>query len=713
MVSMRCVVMCWLRVVLCAAAVGVALASWAAEPVGEGDPARARWLELRREVARHDELYFRKGAPVISDHEYDMLKRELTVLDARFADETPAENEKGPGVGDDRTGGFATARHRVPMGSLAKVHSDEELAAFHARAAAKLGREDVTYRVEPKYDGLAATLTYERGRLARVVTRGDGTEGDDVTANARALVRSLPERLRGDASAWPEVIEVRGEIFMREAEFARLDAERLAEGEPGFATPRNLAVGTLRSREPDDIAGRRLELVCFGWGAWAGEGAAARPESLAAFRAAAEAWGLPVAAGARVATGWPELLDAVAALRDAGHAGGFPTDGVVVKLERLADQHVLGEAPGAPRWAVARKFEPPRVGTRLLGVIWQVGRSGVLTPVAELEPVALAGSTVTRASLHNADEIKRRDLRVGDRVWVEKAGEIIPAIVGVDVAVREAAAEPCVVPTECPACARALERDAGATGPRCVNATCPARLGRRLAHYVSPAALDVPGLGPVLLDALVAGGVARSPADLHRLTEADWQSLPGVGAKRAGQLAAAFATARETANEDGARLLFALGIPGVGRETARRLAGKFHGLAELSAASAEGLQGAGLGEAAARGVATYLADPEVKAEFAELLAAGVGERWKEENATDRVGAFAGRSVTLTGTLTRWSRAEATSLLRAAGAEVGATVTQSTTLVVAGVGAGAKLDEARRRGVEVIDEAELAKRLGLP
>lgn len=718
--SGRCEIYGWFRAIRSVCAIiGAATALWAAEPVAGEEAERSRWLELRREIARHDELYFRKGAPEISDYEYDRLKRELTILDTRFADEPPAEKEKGAGsvvtVGDDRTGEFATARHRVPMGSLAKAHSDEELAAFHARAVAKLGREDVAYRVEPKYDGLAASLTYERGRLTRVVTRGDGAEGDDVTANARALVENLPEQLRGESSAWPELIEVRGEIFMREAEFARLDAERLAEGAPGFATPRNLAVGTLRSRDPDESAGRSLDLVCFGWGAWAGggDGAGTRPESLAAFRAAAEAWGLPVVAGARVVNGWPELLDAVAALRDAGKAGGFPTDGVVVKLELVADQQVLGEAPGGPRWAVARKFEPPRAATRLLGVTWQVGRSGVLTPVAELEPVVLAGSNVTRASLHNADEIARRDLHVGDRVWVEKAGEIIPAITGVDLAARRDDATPCSVPRECPACGRGIDREAEAAGVRCVNAGCPARLARRLAHYVSPAAMDVPGLGPVLLDAVVTRGLARSPAALHRLTAADWQNLPGVGEKRARQLEAAFASARTNANNDGARLVFALGIPGVGRETARRLAGKFRGLAELSDASAETLQRAGLGEAAARGAATYLAEPEVKAELAALLAAGVGEGWRGEKAVDRAGAFAGQSVTLTGTLARWPRLEAAALLRAAGAEVSGAVTRNTTLVVAGAGAGAKLDEARRRGIEVIDEAELAKRLGLP
>lgn len=702
--------------------VGVSSLLVTAKPADDPEAERARWLELRREIARHDELYFRKGAPEISDYEYDGLKRELAVLEARFADDAGGTGgaESGGavvGVGDDRTGTFPTARHRVPMGSLAKAHSDEELAAFHARAAARLGREDVAYRVEPKYDGLAAGLTYERGRLTRVVTRGNGAEGDDVTANARTLVRGLPERLRGGAGDWPELVELRGEIFMREAEFARLAAERRAEGEAGFANPRNLAVGTLRSRDPDEIAGRSLELVCFGWGAWedagAGGGAATRPESLAEFRAALEAWGLPVAAEAREATGWAELREAVAALRDAGRAGGFPTDGVVVKLERVTDQAALGDGAGAPRWAVARKFEPPRGVSRLRGVTWQVGRSGALTPVAELEPVVLAGSTITRASLHNADEIARRDLRVGDRVWVEKAGEIIPAIAGVDTAARDGSETPCLVPAECPACGRAVVREPGATGPRCANAACPARVVRRLAHYVSPQAMDVAGLGPALLDAVVARGLADSPAGLHRLTAEEWRSLPGVGAKKASQLAAAFGDARERTKRDGARLVFGLGLPGVGRETARRLAERFGGMAELGAADGEALRAAGLGEAVVRGLVTQLADPAVKAEWAELRAAGVGERWGGAASAERArgGALAGQSVVLTGRFSRWSRAEATARLREAGAEVTARVTRATTLVVAGSGPGAKRDEAARRGIAVIDEAELARRIG--
>lgn len=702
--------------VLWAMLLGVVVGLWAGT---EED--RARLRELRREVARHDELYFRKAAPEISDAEYDALKRELRALESRLPEADAPPGGVPGGVGDDRSGVFPTARHVVPMGSLEKAHTDEELLAFHARAAARLERpeEEIVYWIEPKYDGLAASLTYERGRLVRVVTRGDGAEGDDVTENARALLPALPERLGGEPATWPARVELRGEIFMGRAEFARVNAERIEAGETGFAHPRNLAVGTLRSREADEVAGRRLELVCFGWGAWEGDGAAARPETLAALRATLAAWGLPVVAGARVATGREELLAAVAALRAGGAADGFPTDGVVVKLERVADQLALGDGAGGPRWAVARKFDPESALTRLLGITWQVGRGGTLTPVAELAPVELAGSTVARATLHNADEIARRDLRIGDLVRVVKAGEIIPAIIGVDHARRDeaVAASPYGFPDTCPACATPLARVEGRIVWRCANADCPARAARRLEHYASTAALDVSGLGPALIEALVARGLARRPADLHRLGVAEWRGLPGVGAKRAEQLVAALAAARQRANDDGARLVLALGLPGVGRETARKLARSFPGLPELGRADAGALRAAGLSEAAAQALAAHLAEPARAAEWADLMAAGVGERWRTAAAAAATaasaGPFTGQSVAFTGRLTRWTRAEAGARLRAAGAEVDPDLTRGTTLLVVGEEPGAKLEEARRRGIEVIDETELARRLGAP
>ncbi len=713
----------WMRLLFIGLAVMAALG--AAEDEGV---ARERLTELRREIARHDELYFRKGAPEISDFEYDELKRELRALETLFAAEEGAADaeEKATGagvagVGDDRTGAFATWRHGVPMLSLDKAHTDEELGAFHARAAARLGREDVVYRVEPKYDGLAVSITYENGRLVRVVTRGNGVDGDDVTVNARALARALPERLGGEAGAgagdgatpWPGRIEVRGEIFMAWAEFGRINAEREAAGEALFANPRNLAVGTLRTRDSADVAGRRLELVCFGWGAWEAGGGIGEADTLAGFAGLLEAWGLPVAAGARPATGREELLAAVAAVRGesgAGGAGGFPADGVVVKLERVADQLALGVGTGAPRWAVARKFEPERAATRLVGITWQVGRTGVVTPVAELEPVELAGSTVARATLHNADEIARRDLRVGDRVWIEKAGEIIPALAGVDRARRTGAEAVYVFPDTCPACATALAREEGRAAWRCANAACPAQVARRIAHWASPAALDIGGLGPAVIEKLMAGGAVRGPADLYGLRAEDLRALPGVGERSAQKLSDEIAASRERARADGARLLAGLGLPGVGRESARCLARSFGGLAELARADEAGLRAAGLGEATARGVVVFLAKPEVQAEWAALQAAGVGVEWARSAAT---GAFVGQTVVVTGRLTRWTRAQVEEILTAAGARVMPGVARETTFVVAGEHPGATLKRARARGVEIIDEDELARRLAVP
>jgi DNA ligase (NAD+) len=694
----------WAGFLLFWAAVAVAVAG-----ATEGEEAAGgRIRELRREIARHDELYFKKAAPVISDFEYDKLKAELRGLEAR------AGAERADTVGDDRTGKSATWRHVVPMLSLEKAYSDEEVAAFEARVAARLGRagEETEYRVEPKYDGVAISLTYERGRLVRATTRGDGAEGDDITAAALA-VRGVARSLRADpAVPWPERVELRGEVYLRFAEFERVNAERTAAGEGVFANPRNLAAGSIRLLDTEEATGRGLEFVGFGWGGW--EPAETRPATLGEFGARLEAWGLMGAAQAKVARGRDELIAATAALREAGRRGGFPTDGVVVKLERAADQETLGNGPSAPRWALARKFAPERAAAALRAITWQVGRTGVLTPVAELEPIELDGSTVTRATLHNADEIARRDLRPGDRVFVEKAGEIIPAVVGVDLATRAAGGVAYAPPENCPSCAAALARVEGRAALRCGNEACPARLARRIEHLVAEGALDVAGLGPGLIEALVERGAVSSPAQVFRLREEDLRGVPGVGAKSAERVLAALAEARRRAERDGARLLFGLGWPGVGKEAARRLAVKFDGLEALAAAEAGALRSAaGLGAATVETLAAYLASPEGRAERAAWAELGIGKSWSRSDGERAAGPLAGQVVALTGTLKRWTRDEATQRLAGAGAEVAAGVTRRTTLVVAGEEAGGKLEKARALGIEVIDEAELARRLGRP
>jgi DNA ligase (NAD+) len=688
----------------------------------DDERALVRLKELRREIARHDELYFRKAAPVISDYEYDQLKAELRGLEARAVEMSKvggADGAAGETLGDDRSAGFQTYRHREPILSLTKAYSDEEVAAFVARVEAKLGRGAVVFRVEPKYDGLAVSLTYEKGCLVRAVTRGNGTDGDDITANARLVVRGLVEQLGAEPWSGPDVVELRGEIYMGMAEFKRLNAVREAAGEDLFAHPRTVAVGTIRALEAGEVADRKLELVCYGWGAWTP--AVDRPATLAEFRAKLAAWGLPVVGIEKVVTGAEELSAAVAVVRAAAPGLGLPVDGVVIKVERVSQQEELGVAPGAPRWALARKFEPERVVTRLLSITLQVGRTGAVTPVAELAPVELAGSTIARATLHNAGEIARRDLRVGDWVKVEKAGEIIPAIVGVEKARRTGGEVPYVFPDTCSSCAGKLVQVAGEAVHRCANRACAAQVARRITHFATPAALDIAGLGPALVDALVGRGQARSPADLYLLKVEEWAALPGLGGRSAAKLMAALAASRTTAQKDGARLIYGLGLPGVGEGAARRLAEVVPGLEALAKVEEETLRrpsnagGAGLGEAVARELVEYLKRPDVRTELTALRAAGVGVSWVKKPALPLSEAdaakFHGQVVVLTGTLTRWTRAEATKRLNAAGAAVVADITKETTLLVAGAEPGAKLKKAREQGIEVIDEAELVRRLG--
>lgn len=660
-------------------------------------------LELRREIARHDELYFRKAAPVISDAEYDALKIKLRALEARSG-----EQVEGVAVGDDRTGDFSGYRHRESMQSLAKAYSDEEVAAFQARVEAKLGRGDVTMRVEPKYDGLAVSLTYERGIFVRAVTRGDGVTGDDLTDNVRRRVSGIVERLIEDGKEWsgPEVMELRGEIFMTLADFKRVNVERAAAGEDELSHPRNAAVGILRALDAGAET-KDLSLVCYGWGAWSP--VAERPATLADFRRKLIEWRLPVVAADRLTMGSADLQKAVMEVREIGAKQGVPVDGVVIKVERTADQEELGLAPGVPHWAVARKFVPEQSLTQLLGVTWQVGRTGAVTPVAELAPLMISGSKVARASLHNAGEIARKDLRIGDWVWVVKAGEIIPSLTGVDVGKRTGVEVACVVPENCPACKSRLNCDADVAVLRCDNRACPAQIARRLAHFASPAALDIRGVGPAALEAAVASGLMHGPADFYRIKDAEWASLPGVGARTAEKVITAVAKSRDMSRADGARLIYGLGLPGVGMGTAKRLVRSMPGFEEMIRVDVTGFQrDAGMGETTARELHAYLRRDDVATELAALSALGIGVKW--DVAEKSGGVFQGQIVVVTGTLTQWTRAEVTRRLIEAGAQVANEVNSKTTCVIAGSEAGSKFKRAHELGVEVIDETELVKRL---
>lgn len=666
---------------------------------------------LRAEIAHHDELYFKKSAPVISDCDYDQLKRELVSLERTH----PELVRGGATVGDDRSGLFPTYRHHQRMLSLNKSYTETELRAFDARLMRQLGSGEFEYVVEPKFDGLAISVTYEKGRLVRAITRGDGEQGDDVTANA-LTIRALPRALRapapeGGANAIPEAIELRGEIYVGFAEFARINRERENAGEATFANPRNLAAGTLKQLDVREAAQRKLEIVFYGLGAC--EPATARPDSQTALLRQLHAWGLPTVETPRAVRGADAMWQAVQAISRERAGYPFPTDGAVVKLNVRTLQEQMGVTNQAPLWAMAFKFAPERIQTQLKAITLQVGRTGVLTPVAELVPVQLGGSTVARASLYNRDEIARRDIRIGDFVYVEKAGEIIPAITGVNLIRRTEESKPWVFPTTCPECQNPLVQLSGGVAVRCPNTGCPAQVRRRVEHFASDACVDIAGLGPVLIDKLVDRGLVKSVADLYRLRREDLLTLGTNVEKSTDRLLAAIERSKQA---ELWRFVHGLGIPQVGEIAAHDLARRFGGLAALVRAEradflpTEGPAVARLGEAAVAAILAYFERPENQAVVAALLDLGVRPVVPPPASAAAGKPLAGKILVLTGTLPNLTRAQATARIAAAGGTVVAGVSRKTDYVVTGEDSGAKLAAARSLGVPVIDEAELLRLL---
>ncbi len=675
------------------------------------DAARQQLAALRAEVSHHDGLYHQKAAPEISDYDYDQLKLRLRALETaqpEIARATPAV----PEVGDDRSGLFQTYRHRERMMSLDKTYSEADLRAFHARLAKLLGREDLTYAIEPKFDGFAVSVTYERGKLVRAVTRGNGVEGDDITANA-IMIRGLPRSLRttaedGAANVIPEIIELRGEVFVSFAEFERINAEREEAGEVKFANPRNLATGTIRQRDAAEVARRNLEIVFYGVGACVP--ATAQPPTQRGLHEQIRRWGVPGIARTWTARGVGELWAAVQEFAGAREGFAFPTDGAVAKLDAVASQREVGATEHAPRWAMAYKFAPARTETQVRAIAVQVGRTGVLTPVAEFAPVELAGSTVARASLHNREEVARRDIRVGDFVYVEKAGEIIPVVVGVNLARRPAGAQPFAFPAACPVCRTAVVSRAGEVAVRCPNAACPAQLRRRLEHFASREAVAIDGLGPAMVDALVEKGWVKEVPDLYRLRRADLLTLGKDVGKSVDRLLAAIEASRRG---ELWRFIFGLGIPQVGAVSAKEAARRYGSLEALAAVGAgeTGVTGAGntASDSVGRAVATYFSDPQNRAIVAGLIAAGVRPT-APAPAAAASSRLAGKIFVLTGALPSLTRVQATEKITAAGGKVATSVSRNTHYVVAGADPGAKLEQARTLGVAVLDEAALLRML---
>jgi DNA ligase (NAD+) len=673
--------------------------------------AQKRIAELRAQVARHDELYYRRAVPEISDFDYDRLKRELADLEAKFPDAAKAAGADSPTarVGDDRLEGFTTYRHRQPMQSLDNTYSEAELREFHARLVKLLDREELTYVVEPKIDGLAVSLTFEKGKFVRAVTRGNGIEGDDVTANA-LTIRSLPHELKKTkGSPIPAVIEIRGEIFMTLAEFQRINREREEAGEPVYANPRNLAAGTLKQLDPQEVAQRKLEIVLYGLGYC--EPADAAGETRSGYHALLQAWGLPTVEKIWTARGVDEMWAAVQKLDHLRHSFSYGTDGAVIKLDSLALQREAGSTSKAPRWAMAYKFAAERAETRLQAITIQVGRTGVLTPVAELEPVQLAGSTVARATLHNRDEIARKDIRVGDYVYVEKAGEVIPAVVAVNLARRKPECVPYVFPKKCPACGTKVVELEDEVALRCPNYDCPVQVRRRVQHFASKACVDIEGLGEAMVDVFVEKGWVKSVPDIYRLKREDLLSLGKSVEKSTDNLLAAI---KESKHAELWRFIHGLGITHVGAAAAKDLAVRFGSLDALAHAKHEDFIGEkkaslieGIGGTMAQAIIEFFNEPRNRALVSELLALGVSPAAPAPRAA--VGtALAGKTFVLTGTLPSLTREAATARIEAAGGKVSGSVSKKTSYVLAGAEAGSKLEKARALGVPVIDEGEFLR-----
>jgi DNA ligase (NAD+) len=635
--------------------------------------AQPRIAALRTEVARHDELYHRRAAPEIGDEAYDRLKRELADLEAAFPGAAQAVGPESPTerVGDDRAEGFQTYRHRQPMQSLDNTYSEAELREFDARLTRLIGRADLAYVVEPKIDGLAVSLTFERGRLVRAVTRGNGVEGDDVTANILTL-RGLPHALlTAPGEAPPDLIEIRGEVHLTLAEFRRINRAREEAGEEVYANPRNLAAGTLKLLDPREVAERRLEIVLYGIGAREPAGAAG--ETQGGYHERVRAWGLPSVERFWRAQGIDAAWAAVQELDGMRRNFAYATDGAVVKLDSLALQAEAGSTSKAPRWAMAYKFAAERAETRLNGIVVQVGRTGVLTPVADLAPVQLAGTTVSRATLHNGDEIARKDIRVGDWVYVEKAGEVIPAVVGVNRERRTPECVPYVLPDRCPACGTPAVRLEGEVALRCPNHDCPVQVRRRVRHFASKACVDIDGLGEAMVDALVERGWVRTVADLYRLKRDDLLTLGKSVDKSTDHLLAAIARSR---GAELWRFIHGLGITHVGAAAAKDLAVHFRSLPALAEAKLDDFLGdrkatriAGIGATMAEAILDHFRQPENRSMIAELLERGVAPSPPERRAAATEGVLAGRTFVLTGTLPTLTREAATARIEAAGGKV--------------------------------------------
>jgi DNA ligase (NAD+) len=664
------------------------------------DPSPAdRAAELRRIIQEHNRRYYEEAAPTISDQEFDALMRELAEIEAQYPElQTP--DSPTLHVGGAPLEEFAHVTHRTPMLSLDNTYSEEEVGEWHTRLVKHLPGEEIDLILEPKVDGVAISLLYENGRLQYAATRGDGRVGDDVTNNV-LTIRGIPRHLKGA----PVVLEIRGEVYMTRDGFKKLNEERAAAGLPEFANPRNSAAGSLKQLDAASVRKRPLGLILHGMGAVSGgEPMQTYLEGLALL----DRVGLPHCE-TQTARSLEEVLAAIRRIDQMRHALPFETDGAVVKVNSFAQRDRAGFTSKAPRWAIAYKYAPEQAETRLTGISIQVGRTGVLTPVAELEPVFVSGSTVARATLHNEEEIARKDIRIGDLVIVQKAGEVIPAVIGVKKEARTGSERVFTMPEVCPECGGKVVRDPEQVAVRCINAACPAQVRRKLQHFASRGAMDIEGLGEAMVEQLVSHNLVTDVSDIYQLTAERLAVIPRTGTKSIENLLAGI---QQSKSRPLWRLIFGLGILHVGVTGARNLAGHFHTIEPMMNAAPEDLERVqDVGEIMGRSIFDFFLDPHNRALLERLRAAGLNMGEQDERVAPTANApLAGTTWVITGTLSVEREAIA-ELIRQNGGKVSSSISKKTTYLLAGEEAGSKLAKAESLGVKVVSEAEFRGMIG--
>ena len=657
--------------------------------------------KLRREIRHNEYLYYVLDAPEITDAEYDRMMVRLRELEARYPDSIPADSPTQR-VGGRASSQFTEVRHLEPLLSLGNVFSAEELRVFDERVRSGLpAGSKVEYVMEPKIDGLACSLIYENGKLVRAATRGDGVVGENVTANVRTI-RSIPLTLKvPEGEAVPELLDVRGEVYMPRQAFMRLNEQRAERGESEFANPRNAAAGSLRQLDPQVTASRSLSFFAY---YLVGEGAQPKhSESLALLAR----YGFKVSENYKVVENIDEAIKYIGDFNELRQGLSYDTDGAVIKVNDVYQQRILGATGKDPRWATAYKYPPEQAETTLEDIDWRVGRTGVLTPTAVLTPVKLSGSVISRATLHNEDFIRAKDIRIGDRVVINKAGEIIPEVLRVVAEKRTGDEKEVEIPNVCPECGWRVERQGEEAAIRCTNPHCPA-LGREgLIHFVSRDAMNIDGCGPSVIKALLDAGLVRDAADLYSLRKEDLLKLERMGEKSADNLLAALAASKKNELD---KLLFALGIRHVGAKVARILATEFGSMEKLQQAQPEELaQIRDIGDKIAESAVTWLNVP-ANIDLVERLAAAGLTMTFTPPASQEDNPFFGKTLVFTGTMPTLGRAEAKTMAQDVGAKVSGSVSKKTDYVIAGAEAGSKLEKAQQLGVTVIDEAEFLRML---